>query len=237
MRKKLQLLIFFGILVLLVTCEKDRDNENQKTNIGCFYQASANNQFNLGTSFLNTANDNQFFQEVSKQNIFWNLGYNVSVYVLLNDIPANAYSSPDKKIYYGYNLFYEIITYGLGDYAVDGVLAHEFAHQLQFKNNWYSSQSNLITELEADCFSGYYIAMNRDWNQSQMNGFFQQAYNSGNYMYNDPSFHGTPKQRFNAAKMGIEFGLAKKKGTYNWEYPSLHNAFKMNITNDILLNP
>lgn len=230
-----QRIIIILLVFSFISCKKDA--EEKQVDKGCFYNTGSSQQLNLGNTFNNVANDAQFQAEVALQNAFWNLGYPITVYVWYGDSPPNAMADPDKKIYYGFNLFY--YTVPMGDYAVDGILAHEWGHQLQFKYGWRSTQSNLVSELEADAFSGWYIAMNRNWVQSQMNGYFQQAFNSGSdsYDYNNPTFHGTHKQRFEAAKMGIDFGLATKNNVYIWNQLTLHEAFKTNIQNVIIPNP
>lgn len=232
MRKSI---LFTLVSILFFSCKKE--GQQPQIENGCFYNTSSGQQLNLGNTFYNPANDAQFKAEVTKQNNFWNLGYPISVYVWYGDSPPNAQADPERKIFYGYNLFYNTIP--MGDYAVDGILAHEWGHQLQFKYGWTTSQSNLVSELEADAFSGWYIAMTRNWVQDQMNGFFQQAFNAGNdnFIYNDPNFHGTHKQRFEAAKMGVDFGLATKNNIHIWNQLTLHDAFKMNIQNVIIPKP
>ena len=87
--------------------------------------------------------------------------------------------------------------------SIPAVLAHEFAHILQFKNG--VTRPGVRTELQADYLAGWYMGdRQRDFPASvsyMTNTFFELG---DDYEFNDPSHHGTPKQRAKAFRAGFD---------------------------------
>lgn len=111
-----------------------------------------------------------------------------------------------------------------GEVAWTGILAHEWAHQIQFDYffYWYpfgsfespAEQTRQI-ELEADFFSAYYLTHKRgatyNWKKAQE--FFVLFFQAGDCSFEFELHHGTPLQRMQAAKEGYKLAQsAQKKG-------------------------
>lgn len=111
---------------------------------------------------------------------------------------ANAWSSPEDYILFGYHLTQRALRTYQDTLPLAVILAHEFGHQLQFTYNWMNSNSDSArnTELEADGWAGFYIALVKTWvSDSSRNAALQQIFDIGDYDFNSPRHHGTPSER------------------------------------------
>lgn len=102
---------------------------------------------------------------------------------------------------------------GFGDSAPQGILAHEMAHQVQFKLNVFENdtisdpaESTRRTELMADAYAAYYLAHKRgaSMNWDRVESFMQTFYNIGDCSFSSSGHHGTPNQRLAAAQFGFD---------------------------------
>ncbi|SHJ90722.1 neutral zinc metallopeptidase [Pseudozobellia thermophila] len=94
----------------------------------------------------------------------------------------------------------------------NGILAHEWAHHIQFNNeDWYpdgaadnAPEATRTTELEADFFTGYYVTHKKgatqNWKRTQQ--FLELFFNIGDCSFTSDGHHGTPLQRMEAARRG-----------------------------------
>ena len=95
----------------------------------------------------------------------------------------------------------------------NGIMAHEWAHQIQFNNQdkWYPNgaadnapEATRTTELEADFFTGYYVTHKKggtqNWRRTQQ--FLELFFNIGDCSFTSDGHHGTPLQRMEAARKG-----------------------------------
>lgn len=94
----------------------------------------------------------------------------------------------------------------------NGILAHEWAHQIQFNNEeWYPNgaadnapEATRTIELEADFFTGYFVTHKKgatqNWNRTQQ--FLELFFNIGDCNFTSDGHHGTPLQRMEAARRG-----------------------------------
>lgn len=230
------------VSLVSTSCKKDKcddpnsytygsDESNCVSMDGCLgYSSSYANIGSIGNSFYDNNNDQQFSYEVGRQQNFWGIPANVYVWYEPQGV-KNAVSTNYGDILYGYNLFYFTVP-NFSDYAVDGILAHEWAHQIQFKYGWMN-QGTLLSELEADAFAGFYIVAAKQWNTNMVNGFVNSVYYSGDYNFNSSSHHGTPSQRAAAAAIGIDYGLKFLNGT-NYTYAQLHSMFTSKINSSVM---
>lgn len=99
----------------------------------------------------------------------------------------------------------------LGKVAPQAVLAHEYGHQVQFGNGL--DYSTLTTaeltrrvELQADAFSGYYLAHAKgaNLNRREIRQFGQMSYNIGDCGFESAGHHGTPNQRLHSSEWGAD---------------------------------
>jgi hypothetical protein len=85
------------------------------------------------------------------------------------------------------------------------VMAHEFAHILDFKNR-FVRPGGKIPELFADYMAGVYLHTRElTFSYTDIKEAAQSIYTKGNYDFNNPQFHGTPQERMNALLAGYNF--------------------------------
>lgn len=117
-----------------------------------------------------------------------------------------------------------------------GILGHEWAHQIQFNNFdvWYPNgaadntpEATRTTELEADFFTGYYMAhkngFNNNWRRTEQ--FLQLFFNIGDCGFEADGHHGTPKQRMSAAKKGFNMALNTQRNGRILNQQQVHKRF------------
>lgn len=140
-------------------------------------------------------------------------------------ISNDGFAARNGKIVLGDGLVQLFVETGLNDEIVwTGILAHEWAHQVQFEylNFWYPDEAftdipekTRMLELEADFFSGYYMTHKRGgtYNWKRAEEFFELFYQAGDCSFEFEQHHGTPLQRKKASHQGYLLAeSAKKKG-------------------------
>lgn len=215
------------------SAEAEENDASCKSLNGCLgYTANQTNSGSLGVTLYNAAYDADFIQHINEVQSFFGQ-FPTAVYVWYEpDNVMNALSTPEHQIYFGYNMFYRTVSM-YGTTAIIGILAHEWAHQIQFHYGW-QSQGVLKTELEADAFSGFYMGFAMQWSWLQIEGYYANTYSLGNYEFNHPQFHGTPDQRLAAAYLGVQTALEViSSGEYPL-YTELHEMFQNSISSNIL---
>ena len=144
--------------------------------------------------------------------------FNTKFYIFQEDSPAkaNAFASESDRIYFGNYLFGMLRSASKSDYPtmVKGIMAHEYGHVVQ--NHTFVNTANLaakrqavdvgstviLSELEADAFSGLYMYFELK-NEKQIELYFQLLNSLGSNNFTSPDFHGTGAQRQAAAAYGI----------------------------------
>jgi len=250
--KKTLILFSAGVLIAWLTgCSKKDDKTPQETQnkdmAGCLgYASGYANSGVIGaanTYDFKVAQNNQFFtEEVNIQKGFWN-SIPAEVHVLYESSAdyRNAYASPDGKILFGYEMFYYLVrsfskiegSDNLSPLPVDGVLAHEWGHRVQFTVGWTDYAKASYRELEADFFSGYYMGLAKQWLWAQIQTYYNAIYASGDYYYNSPSHHGTPQQRLNAAYAGLTVAVYELNNNVHYTYNQLHSIFNQKVHSEI----
>jgi hypothetical protein len=181
----------------------------------------------LLTSFGDPVSDFQMNAEYQYQASYW---YGVpAVAYVLNDCNApNAYApSSERVILYGVNLFRGLKSTG-ADAGIIGVLAHEWAHRLQFENGWTTNPVKRM-ELEADAFAGFYFGLAKSWAWGQTASFFQTVASMGDNAFNDPQHHGTSAERLAAARLGFDLGAYSLLNRRPYSWFELHAYFSGQI--------
>lgn len=123
-----------------------------------------------------------------------------------------------------------------------GILAHEWAHQVQFKNydSWYpngaaedAAADTRHTELEADFFASYYMTHKKGatYNWKRVEEFLNLYFQIGDCGFDNPSHHGTPSQRLNAAYLGYQVAQAEQKKGQQLSDEELHVIFMTEVDN------
>lgn len=201
---------------------------------GCVgYASGYSNSGSVGNTLNNVYYDQKMNEEVYIQRNFFN-GIPANVYILqeagVND--KNAYATPDGKILFGYYMFYYTVqTYG--ELPVAGILAHEWGHRTQFTIGWNDYYKPSHKELEADAFSGFYMALAKQYAWNQIQGYYANIYALGDYNFNSPYHHGTPEQRLAAAYLGVNTAIYALQTGTRFTYNDLHNIFFGKIRTEI----
>lgn len=208
---------------------------NPRSNLfaGCFAPGATTGNTGCGllSSFGDPNADAAFASEVNFQETFWQ-GLPTNVHVWNDCQNPNAVSLPTHDILYGARLFQMLaISFPGNGLPISGVLAHEWGHQAQFAFGWMQSTAPTVraTELEADAFSGYYMALAKSFAWPLISGYFTAVANMGDFNFNDPSHHGTPQERLAAARLGFDTGIRALQTQVPLSYPQLHQIFSTAI--------
>lgn len=126
----------------------------------------------------------------------------------LDDNPPNAWSRNDETILIGRNLIRKEFEEH-GNVALYGILAHEWAHQMQYREKPGTIIGGTLAELQADCVAGYHLGMFGQVNQDEVTTFTQSLFKKGDYAFNSPTHHGTPDTRIRVMLWGYEKGREK----------------------------
>jgi uncharacterized protein len=97
------------------------------------------------------------------------------------------------------------MAYQHGDAALAYMFAHEYAHAMQTAGR-FMPRNITAAELQADCLAGYYLGVipNVTFDRDDIKEIATLAHRIGDYEYNNPNHHGTPKQRTQAVLMGLQ---------------------------------
>lgn len=129
--------------------------------------------------------------------------------------------------------------FGLGDVAGPAILAHEWAHHVQYQRDYFSdpipsldppanaAEATRYTELMADAWAAYYLTHKRGgtMNQKRVEQFLEVFFQIGDCAFSDPSHHGTPNQRMAAAQWGFDLADSQQKNGMIMSSEQFHDAF------------
>lgn len=123
----------------------------------------------------------------------------------MNDMGAPNAISTCGAVSLGLTLLaQELWSMEKGPVAVAGVMAHEWAHELQCSRG--SALSVTEKELQADYLAGVYLRSRGHLSFDTVAGFARSLYEKGDYNFWDPQHHGTPAQRVEAMQAGFMRG-------------------------------
>ena len=140
---------------------------------------------------------------------------------------------PDK-IVMGDGILEGFAAVGFSDVAPQAIFAHEFAHQIQYENDYFDdlgavsrAEATRYTELMADAMAAYYLthARGASMNQKRVKQFLNVFYQIGDCAFSDPGHHGTPNQRFAAAEFGFRLADQAQKQGHILTAEQFHRAF------------
>jgi hypothetical protein len=125
---------------------------------------------------------------------------------------------------------------GFADVAPQAIYAHEFAHHIQFENDYFddpvpgaTTQAELTryTELMADAMAAYYLTHKRGaaMNRKRVEQFLQVFFQIGDCSFASPSHHGTPNQRMRAAQFGFDVADQAHKQGHILTSEQFHDLF------------
>ncbi len=97
--------------------------------------------------------------------------------------------------------------------AFNAVMAHEYAHIAQFKYGVeFHPLSSKPTELMADFVAGWYVPSYLEISDATRPMEFIASL--GDYDFNSPQHHGTPRERLNAYIKGARFYLKNRHSSF-----------------------
>lgn len=123
--------------------------------------------------------------------------------------PADPDFETPKQIVMGDGIMQAYGDLGFSDVAPVAILAHEYAHQVQFAKNvpfFANPESTRRTELMADALASYFLTHGRGsaMNAKRVEEFYQVFYSIGDCGFTSNGHHGTPNQRMKASQFGFK---------------------------------
>jgi hypothetical protein len=114
---------------------------------------------------------------------------------------------PDGTVVFGMTLMREEFSRSSGrGYAIPAIMAHEFGHILQYRLG--VQMPTKMMELQADVLAGWYLAHRSDYAWTDVQEPLRSFFEKGDYQFNNPDHHGTPKERLSAIAFGLTLGRA-----------------------------
>lgn len=127
-------------------------------------------------------------------------------------------SSIPDKIVVGDGILDALHSMGIGEVGPEAVLAHEFAHHVQFEKGLFDSpltgpEATRRTELMADAMGTYQVTHKRGLarNARRVLQAERTFYQVGDCQFDNPAHHGTPNQRLRAATWGASVARSQRK--------------------------
>lgn len=215
--KQIIKLMTLAVLVSLQSCDKNETEKNitlnanspetgilpnELSNHNTTHNCATVSQFGPNSYWSNTlvnASETNFLkQQNNKASNLFGIS-NVPLYFAAGSGTFNAlsYGPPANYIIWGEEMLSGALNYGRS--AVAYIVAHEVAHQIQFRQGYPSVTGASNTELEADGFAGYFLRRSYTTNWSDV----IPAYNfSQSIAGANGSSHGTAAQRRSSVRLG-----------------------------------
>ena len=125
---------------------------------------------------------------------------------------------------------------GFGDIAPQAILAHEFAHHIQFENGYFNDLSSpryseaertRYTELMADAYAAYFLTHSRGaaMNRKRVEQFHEVFFQIGDCGFKSDGHHGTPNQRRAAAAFGFKLAAEAQRQGQILTSDAFHDLF------------
>jgi hypothetical protein len=142
----------------------------------------------------------------------------------------NAFASPicrnlgcDGSVRIGKTLLLDEIVSASGYISVQGIMAHEYAHIVQFQQK--SNLKGKYAELQADFLAGWYLGKAKYLTPQELTPFAESLYKKGDYFFWDVQHHGTPKERASMMVAGFENESLSLGDAYNKSISFLKSNF------------
>jgi hypothetical protein len=114
---------------------------------------------------------------------------------------------PDGTVFFGVQLLQSEYRDENGrGWGIPSVIAHEFAHVMQYKYK-FPDMNSKWQELHADYMSGWFTAHKARFRPSIPMASLQTIFNKGDYAFNDEGHHGMPVERGSAFQAGYNLNL------------------------------
>ena len=151
---------------------------------------------------------------------------------------AFAFSSPgiQDRIVMGDGILEGFKVVGFGDVAPQAIYAHEFAHHIQYENDYLDElpppatepEQTRHNELMADAMAAYYLTHKRGGtlNKHRVAQFLEVFFQIGDCSFTNPGHHGTPNQRMKAAQFGFDVADKAHKQGHILTSEEFHTQFE-----------
>lgn len=181
---------------------------------------------------LGTPNDDYSYRLLGEmQRSFWNLERNVKFNVIDDCGSGNAFATPNPpEISLGLKLYRDLKARPSGILALKVILAHEWAHQVQFENNLIDrNEPARRMELEADAFAGYYMYVGAMSGSAALMQTLSELHKLGDEEFNSATHHGTSIEREHMGLVGMQLGEESVKNGVQPDYAEMHEYFRRKI--------
>lgn len=123
----------------------------------------------------------------------------------------------DGTVVIGFGLWNDETVKNAG-FALPAVIAHEYAHAMQYKKNF--PHSGKLRELHADYLAGWFTGHRGRWTFQNDASIMKSFFDKGDFNFFEEGHHGTPQERANAFYNGY---LLNRKfqvafGTHAYDY-------------------
>ncbi len=210
-----------ALTIVLTTASATLSAQN---NSGCRANISSkpSDNFRMTSYSGNTQLDNFLNREVNVLRTFY--GINPSVYYYQDEAAApNAqaiprvedYSHPSGTVILGLNMVTSEFRLSTSGTTIPFILAHEFAHIVDFNKGAISGYETRISELFADFNAGCFLYYRSFLTYTDIQAALRSFYNKGDYEFNNPDHHGTPEERLNAVLAGYNWLKGKARPGVN----------------------
>jgi hypothetical protein len=153
----------------------------------------------------------------------------VELYAYDDQNTPNAYASPicnslncDGSVKLGKTLLLDEIVTSNGYISVQGIMAHEYAHIVQFQQK--SKLTGKYAELQADFLSGWYLGKSKYLKLENLEPFANSLYEKGDFYFWSVQHHGTPEERASTMIAGFKFAELTLDQAYNKSIEILKNV-------------
>jgi hypothetical protein len=147
---------------------------------------------------------------------------------------TDALPIPDK-IVMGDGILAGYEAVGFEDVAPQAIYAHEFAHHIQYENEYFDDlpastsepEQTRYTELMADAMAAYYLTHKRGaaLNKHRVAQFLEVFFQIGDCAFTNDGHHGTPLQRMRAAEFGFTVADEAQKQGHILTSEQFHDRF------------
>jgi hypothetical protein len=215
MNKKIILLLFASVqLVSLAQCLQSNNLGNNPNAVTSGTQLRFETTNTINTEFTLLE---KFFQ--------------VDLEIVIMDFKSGPCYIPSLDLVIADKIvLYEVSNLNYGNERIKAILAHEFAHAVQYhaglQNIWTGGKK---IELHADFLAGYYMGQKGLVSERKLKSFADEFYDRGDPYVNDIDHHGTPEERRCAFLEGYRVAVK-----YNF---NLQQAFNCGVDYIKLLYP
>ena len=115
----------------------------------------------------------------------------------------------------------QLLSTTWGGTVVSGIIAHEFGHIYQFFSSYAQKlqalhQTVKFEELHADFLSGFYMGRKHLASPINLQDYYDQFYELGDYAFDSKDHHGTKAERYFAIKAGYNLSLGNRNARADW---------------------